>query len=119
LIGVRSSPNGNVRVPSSPLFEKEMMRGHLGRGRQLPAPPNWNSESFMEGGPLRTKVAGEQLSGFFHHLILLVNLLFEHELSASFAIDVSIEMEFANKITFALKKVACQVLESLNTKTGL
>ncbi len=36
--------------------------------------------------------------GTRNHLILLVNLLFEHELSASFAIDVSIEIEFANKI---------------------
>ncbi len=34
----------------------------------------------------------------FHHVILLVNLLFEHELSVSFTIDVSIEIEFANKI---------------------
>jgi hypothetical protein len=96
-----------------------MMRGHLGRGRWLPAPPNGNSESFLEGGPLRTKVADELFSGFFHHLVVLVNLLFERELSVSFAIDVSIEMEFANTITFALKKVVCQVLESLNTKTGL
>jgi hypothetical protein len=73
----------------------------------------------MEGGPLRTNVADEPFSGFFHHVIVLVNLLFEHEVSASFAIDVSIEMEFANTITFALKKVVCQVLESLNTLTGL
>jgi hypothetical protein len=53
----------------------------------------------MEGGPLRTNVADEPFSGFFHHVIVLGDLLFEHEVSASFAIDVSIEMEFANTIT--------------------